>query len=248
MEQRKAKIGVGIVTYRRPGYFRVAIESVKKHLPFINELVAYHDGYFRDDDRRIYLDYAGILSNGHENLGVAHAKNQVIQQLLDRGCDYLFVMEDDMEILDRRAIVGYLAAHRITNIPHLNFHGHGDNLYGPPMYEAGPLAYWPNAVGSWSFYTREIFEQVGLMDEHFVNAYEHVEHSWRIYRGKLDYGIWPDVVGSELWIRAQAGALENSSIRDEDGNWHKRIEDGLNYWKSIDPDCPANMPNWDAQR
>lgn len=248
MEQRKAKIGVGIVTYNRSDYFKTALASVRKYLPFIDELVCYHDGPLPEGYESVWQNDWRFHRISDRNRGVAFAKNTLMRELMLHGCDYLFIMEDDMEILDRRAIVGYLAAHRMTNIPHLNFHGHGDNLYGPPLYSAGPLAYWPNAVGSWSFYTREILEQVGLMDEHFINAYEHVEHSWRIYRGKLDYGIWPDVIGSEMWIRAQAGALENSSIRDEDGNWHKRIKNALEYWKSIDPDCPANMPNWDAQR
>lgn len=240
----KAKIGVGIVTFQRPDFFKVAYESVLEHLDFIDELVSYHDGPISDEYKPMVEP--GKLIYGTENRGVAYAKNQLFKQLLDRGCEYIFIMEDDMEILDRRAIAGYLAAHRMTNIPHLNFHAHGDNLYGRELSVDGPLAFWPNAVGAWSFYTREILEQVGLMDENFVNAYEHVEHSWRIYRGHLDFGIWPDVVGSEFWLRAQAGALDNSSIRDEGGKWQTRVRTALEYWKSIDPSCPANEPNWDA--
>lgn len=179
---------------------------------------------------------------GEENHGVAYAKNWLIEELMKRGCDYIFIMEDDIEILDRKAIVGYLAAHKLTNIPHLNFHGHGDNLVMNYLWKDGPLVFWPNAVGAWSFYTRECIEQVGLMDENFHNAYEHIEHSWRIYKGKIDYGFWPDVIGSTDWLRAQPNAIENSSIRKDEKAWKQNILDALAYWRKKDPDCPVEDP------
>lgn len=243
---KKAKIGIGLVTYNRLDYYRTARASIKEHLGFVDHVVAYHDG-----PRPKYYP-TGVVARqtnliyGTVNLGVAHAKNNVMRRLLDLGCDYLFIMEDDMEILDKKAVIGYLAAHKMVGVPHLNFHGHGDNLRMLPKTAEGPLLYWPNAVGAWSFYTAEILRKVGLMDENFINAYEHVEHTWRIYKGYINYGFYPDVVGSEEWIRAQPGALVNSSIRDPDDKWQIRIKKGLDYWRSIDADCPAIEPNWAA--
>ena len=244
---KKAKIGVGIVTYQRPEYFKRAVASVREHLgDIVDEIVGYHDGPLPE----AYLDLdwpKGFGARaGRQNNGVAHAKNQVITELLDRGCDYLFIMEDDIEVLDRKAIVGYLAAYKKTGIPHLNFHGHGDNLESAPLaVSEDGIVFWPNAVGAWSFYTREALEHVGLMDENFVNAYEHVEHSWRIYKGKIDYGFWPDVAGSEEWLCAQPNAIENSSIRKDEAAWKENIHAALAYWRSKDPECPAGDPYLD---
>jgi GT2 family glycosyltransferase len=240
---RKAKIGVGIVTYQRPEYFKAAYESVKTHLGDIaDEVIAYHDGPLPETQLGYGYDPFQVQW-GVKNCGVAYAKNWLIKELLNRGCDYLFIMEDDIEILDRKAIVGYLAAHRLTGIPHLNFHGHGNNLEREPLaISENGLTFWPNAVGAWSFYTREAIEQVGLMDENFVNAYEHVEHSWRIYKGRLDYGFWPDVLGSEQWLRAQPYAISNSSIRKDEKKWKQNILAGYDYWRSKDPECPAEEP------
>jgi GT2 family glycosyltransferase len=237
-----AKIGLGIVTYNRPDYFKKAIKSVRKNLgDILDELIVYHDG-------PLPKGYPKNTPHGKDNRGVAYAKNQLLKKLLDRGCEYIFVMEDDVEVLDRMAVIGYLAAHSITGIPHFNFYGHGDNLWMEPLavMEGAPVVFWPNAVGAYSFYTREALEQVGLMDENFVNAYEHIEHSWRIYRDHYEYGFWPDVLGSSEWLMAQPDALKNSSIRDLNGDWTARVRKGLEYWRSIDPDCPASEPNWDV--
>src|SRR4051812_49180506 len=116
MEQRKARIGVGIVTYQRPEYFKVCLESVQRVLgDMIDHIAIYHDGPLTEG-------YPADTPHGDTNHGVAYAKNKLFSELLGAGCDFIFICEDDMEILDRKAIVGYLAAYKMTNIPHLNFH------------------------------------------------------------------------------------------------------------------------------
>lgn len=250
-KEKKAKIGLGLITYNRPKYFKVAIQSVLKHLDMLDEIVVYRDGgNYEDQYTRIMYDYAGKVTwiNKKDNQGVAAAKNFCLKALTEMGCDYLFLMEDDIEVLDRKAVVSYLAAHKMTGYPHLLWAHHGDNnvMNAIVTKEALPLVFWPNCVGAFNFYTREAIEQVGYFDENFKNAYEHVEHSWRIFKEHLTYGWWPDVMDSQLWLREQPGALENSSIRDPDGNWQKRISEALAYWRSKDPDCPAKDPNWEA--
>lgn len=238
-EDKRAKIGVGIVTYNRPGYFRVAMASVDQHLGFADEVIAYHDGprpegYDWDDTR---------IKFGKENKGVAHAKNQLIRELLSRGCEYLFIMEDDMEIVSRNAIVHYLAAHRMTGVPHLLFahHGPGNAQLDSLVGKDSPLLYWKACVGAWNFYTREVIETVGYMDENFRNAWEHVEHTWRIMKHfGAPYGYYPDVIDSQRFIREQDGAIENSSIGQQDNPERlKVIIEGLEYWKTKDPEFPA---------
>lgn len=242
----KAKIGLGLITYNRPAYFKRAIKSVLKHLPMLDHIVVVDDGSAED----YVSDYQGkahIIRK--ENGGVATAKNAALQYLMDQDCHFLFIMEDDVEITDPTAVIGYLAAHKMTGIPHFNFAHHGDNTRMDSVMptDGQPLLFWPNCVGAYSFYTREAIENVGLMDENFKNAYEHVEHTYRIYKDHIPYGLYPDVIDSQKWIREQPGALDNSSIRDPDGKWQDRIRTALEYWRSKDPDCPAEDPNWDAE-
>ncbi len=232
-------IGIGIVTYNRPDYFKTAVKSVFKYLDFVDHVVVVDDGskddYVSGDSR-----YEAIRQ---DNGGVAKAKNTAFKYLIDKGCDYIFIMEDDMEIIDRKAIIGYLAAFKMTGIDHLLYsqHGPGNKEATSLMDVGGPICYWRACVGSWCFYTRELLEKVGLMDENFMNAWEHVEHTWRIAKShSMSYGIYPDVLGSADWIKEQDGAIENSSIGSPDEPERiKVIIAGLEYWKQKDKEFPA---------
>lgn len=228
-----AKIGLGIVTYNCSDMFRVALESVNKHiLDKLDVAVIYNDGtpYGMDvPDKWIKLENS-------KTKGVAHGKNEILKTLIDQGCTHLFVMEDDMEIISPDVLAIYIAAARISGIPHLNFSQHGPNKTVLTVAQNGPLQYWPNACGAFSYYTRQVIEEFGYLDENFRYAYDHVEHTWRIYKKVYPYGVYPDVIGSTNYIQEQPGALEKSVNRGPD--WLKRVNEARAYWQKKDKDCP----------
>lgn len=234
--QKKAKIGIGIVTYNRPDYFKVAMDSVIKHLSdVVDEIVVYDDG---STEIQSGLPECAKLNYHYEpkNKGVAVAKNWCMRKLMDLGCDFIFIMEDDMEILSRNAVVDYLAAYRMSGVDHMMFAHHGEGNQQPGMLVdvTGPIAWYATCVGSYCFYTRQLLEKVGLMDENFVNAWEHVEHTRRsMLSHDVPYGYYPDVVGSKESIREQEDSINHSSIGQQDNP--KRIKiiiKGLKYWKN----------------
>lgn len=212
----RAKIGLGVVTTGdRQDLLLSSLASVAEHV----------------GDR---LDWFGVQVDS-EHRGVAWTKNQLLQAMLDRGITYLFLMEDDIEIIDPRVLAMYIAAYRLTGIPHLNFSQHGPNKTAEYVADLYPsVEGWPNACGAFSFYTRSCLEEHGLMDENFINAYEHVESSWRIYKGKLAYGIWPDVKGSGGLLRE----LEDANQKPMTPERIEQINKAREYWFAKDPECP----------
>lgn len=240
-----AKIGLGVVTYNRPKYLNQTWKEVEKYiLPKVDYAVVYNDGSTEDYSKpykRINKAAKTTIIDNPENHGVAVAKNAVMQKLLDLGCDYIFVTEDDILPTSPMVIPAYLAAHRMSGIDHLMFAHHGDGNSQGAIDVQGPIVWWPASVGAFTFYTREVLERVGLMDENFVNAFEHVEHSWRIMKShNVPYGYWPDVMGSESVLKEIPGSIDNSSIGKQDNPKRIRvIIAGLNYWKQKDPDFPA---------
>jgi len=87
------KIGVGIVTCNRPEYLRNLLASLRQR-PY-DELVIVDDG----DEEYPYDSALGFTYIKNEvNLGVGKSKNIAMQHLLDKGCDYIFIIEDDMII------------------------------------------------------------------------------------------------------------------------------------------------------
>jgi GT2 family glycosyltransferase len=234
-------IGLGIVTYNRPDYFRQSVRAAYKYKP--DYLVIYNDGSDEKDYQEIYQKYpADLVIHADQNQGVAKAKNTLLRELLAKGCEHLFLLEDDIIIKSGEVFERYIRAGKKSGIQHFNFAHHGPANVDGLQYSDGLIDYYPHCVGAFSYYTRECIEQSGFMDEHFVNCWEHVEHTKRI--GDLGYTTpftaFADVTGSKELLAEIPGSIEYSSIRRSKA-WKKRMAEGLKYWKSIDPTCPVEM-------
>ena len=73
-----------------------------------------------------------------------------------------------------------------------------------------------------SFFTREVLEKVGYIDEQFYNAWEHVDHTYRIALAGYHPPFWwfADIADSEKYLEEAPGAIDNSSIADKKEQWH----------------------------
>lgn len=167
---------------------------------------------------------------------VAAAKNMLFEALLDRGCDWIFICEDDIVVQSPEAITGYLEACKSSGWEHLNFAHHGPANLNGPLAVDGLVAYYPNFVGAWSVYSRRSLEQGGLMDETFYNAFEHVEHTMRL--AELGFTAkWPrvaDARDSSQWLMEIPGSIEHSSIR-QDEQWTANFDGAKAYWRATKP-------------
>ena len=230
------KTGVAILTYNRPDFCKQALEYVLK-LKNIDCRALHDDGSDKADYTEVFNTYSKDfhLIKTKENGGVAKAKNRVVKYLLDEGCDYIVLIEDDILVKDENAVSKYIEAFEKTGIEHFNFHNHGPANKVGPVNIGEVITLWPHCVGAFSFYTRNCFETVGLFDEHFKNAWEHVEHTGRIAKAGLTTPFWyfADVTGSENLIEEIPNSIENSSIRHTP-EWTKNMEEGLIYWKQKD--------------
>ena len=92
METASPKIGVGIITYNRPEYYQKVFNSIPKDK--IDFLVVVNDGEF------VYVDPkdANTVIHNKNQLGVAVSKNKALKELIDLGCEHLFLIEDDILI------------------------------------------------------------------------------------------------------------------------------------------------------
>ena len=87
-----SKIGLGIVTCNRNNFLKTCLKSINKE--WYDELVIVNDG-------EIPLQNAGYnIINNEKNIGVCKSKNKLFRHLLETGCDYIFIIEDDMMFKD----------------------------------------------------------------------------------------------------------------------------------------------------
>jgi hypothetical protein len=226
---RSVKIGLGLVTCGRPDFYRQALAGIEQHLgAVLDELIVFEDG-------SILEPYAtGALGDGG-NHGVGHAKNHLLRSLLDAGCDWLILSEDDVVVDSPEAVTGYIRAAEQSGYGHLMFHAHGP--HNPtPLRVGHAVTEWPNYVGAWCLYSRRGLETCGLMDEAFWCCWEHVEHSLRLAAA----GFTPpwrgaaDATGSEAWLHEIPGAIEHSAIR-QSPRWEAAFDEGKRHWKETQP-------------
>lgn len=243
------RIGLGITTYNRPDYFKDAIESVKKHLlPHLDYVFVYNDGSKRDGYTPIYKHLLAekiVIEHKNKNRGVAHAKNWLLRRMMKEGCDYIFLMEDDLIIQHPKALFGYIKVAKDTGIGHLMYAHHGPMNKDMRIWsDPNGIELYPHCVGAWTFYTREAIDEVGYLDENFHNAYEHVEHTHRLSLAGFteEWPYFADVKNSHKWIAEQPESIEQSSIR-KSKDWAINSIKALYYWQKKDPE---NFPMYEV--
>ncbi len=209
-------IGLGIVTVpERADSLRQVTASVDAHLSSVVDVT--------------------VVNCDEEHRGVAWNKNQVVGVLLDEGCTWLVLCEDDITVGSPEAVTGYVEACEASGYAHLSFHGHGP-LNPTPLRSHERVTEWPNYVGAWCIYSAESFRRCGLFDEGFHNAWEHVEHTLRLAaRGfTAQWRGAADATGSERWLAEIPGSFEASVIRRSPTCAADSLA-GLDYWRRAHP-------------
>lgn len=241
----KNRIGVGIVTYNRPDFFKKCLDSIDRSV--VNEIVVVNDGTPYD------FNIEATLIQHKTNKGVGVSKNEAFKHLLANNCDHIFIIEDDIVVKNNKVFEAYIQASTSSGIKHMmyGYHGPANKRDGKiaPRYiiDYGnnlKIALNHHCVGAFCYYTRDVLETVGLNDEAFVNAWEHVEHSYRIVKaGYLPaYWWWPDLANSNDYLDELACSEVSSTIRPQ-STWRENIINGAKHFTSKHGLSPVEIPN-----
>ena len=90
------KIGVGVVTCNRREFFQDCINSIPKNE--VDTLIVVNDGS-QYQGANIPSHVSEYIQN-KQNLGVGESKNIIMRKLIQDGCDHIFLVEDDMSIVN----------------------------------------------------------------------------------------------------------------------------------------------------
>lgn len=240
-------IGVGIVTCNRPDFFVKCFRSIPKGL----ELVVVNDGKDFQDWERLLKEKQFTYIHNSQNIGVGKSKNKIFKHLLEKGCTDIFVIEDDILVKDPQVFQEYIKARNITGIQHFNFGYHGPANKngisgGTPVprfiveYPGIKIAINANSVGAFCYYTKEVLEKVGLIDEKFTNAFEHVDHDYRIFKAGYCTPYWnfPDIANSMDYLDEIECSEKSSAIRPRE-DWMSNIKDGAALFERKHGYAPA---------
>lgn len=237
----KNKIGVGVVTYNREDQIERVLNKINSHTRVVvNDGTPYNPS--------VYPKGWEVITHP-TNKCVAAAKNTALKYLIDQGCEYLFIIEDDILVKDEDVFNKYIETANITGVQHLMYGYHGPANKKPGTQQVNPrlvikykdesdnkVDLWLNThcVGGFCYYHAGVIKNVGYMDENFKNAWEHVEHSYRIVKAGLlpAYWFWPDIAESPKYLDEIACSEDSSVIRPRE-DWQENIVTGGQYFKSI---------------
>lgn len=216
------QIGIAITTHNRNDMLQRALAEHKKFLPENAYLVVVDDGSAQpatvpDGVKLIRSDKAE---------GISYAKNRCLAELIDAGCQELFLFDDDCW----PKVAGWEKPYINSPEPHL---AHSWNL----------LQVWRDSEhtashacgGTVLYYNRSTILEVGGM-RHCFGRYgcEHVNLSDRIHNRGLTTWRYPDVSGSEHLFyecdRYEKGTHKTAA--DAKALEHNRTK-GVELWRSM---------------
>ena len=230
------KIGLGVVTYNRPDYFKKIFSTIPQDK--VDHLIVVNDGTpYKQDINAPLIQHA-------TNKGVGISKNDALRYLLDKECDYIFLMEDDIIIKDPDVFQAYINASKETGIQHFNYSQHGLMNKLPNTDTPNPrtkieyknniiIDLYLHCVGAFSFYTRKCLDKIGLMDETFYNATEHLEHTYNIIKDGMHPPFWwfADIHNSNKYLTDIPWSPQTSTISSKP-NHANMVQKGLDYFKN----------------
>lgn len=240
------KIGVAILTCNREEFFKRLVAS----LPPLETLVIINDG--KPYKNSTYPEGSIEIQHGR-NIGIAASKNEALRMLLAKGGEHLFLLEDDILIKRHDVFEQYIKTASKTGIWHLNYALHGsynrddnNNAVVKNTIDYGDgieAAFYHNILGAFSYYLKGVIKNVGYMDERYHNAFEHVDHTYRIIQKGLHPPFWwfADIANSQDYIEDQTKNYEGSVIR-EDKDFQKNFQEAMVWFKHKHGFIPQRVP------
>ncbi len=193
-------------------------------MPDAEALVIVNDG--ESYPSSLYPSRVNEIIQHRRNRGVGHSKNEALKWLLRAGCTEIFLIEDDIKIVNPEICREYIRASRRSGIRHFNFAYHGfenRSTDGNPVqprkvvkYDNGVIVgLHRNILVAFQYFTNYVLLECGLMDPMFVNMFEHVEHTFRIIKHGFHPPFWwfADLSESHRFIEDLDPKHENSTIR-----------------------------------
>jgi predicted O-methyltransferase YrrM len=253
---------VGIVTCDRLDYFNKCYSSVKT-ANGVDIMAVCNDG---KQDVPVDSDTGYIKHTTNKGVGIS--KNDLLKLALSNpNVEHVFLLEDDMIVKDPDVFNTYINAAKTSGIYHLNY-GPGspfnrkqdfqfdlhnrheckhDTELNPKLkidYGNGvELWFYEHSVAMLTYFHRSVLEDVGVHDERFYNAWEHVDLTYRIIKAGYHPPFWwfADVANSDKLISEAPTAIKDSSIAKDTKQWEKNVFEGREIYKQKHNHYP-NMP------
>jgi glycosyltransferase involved in cell wall biosynthesis len=212
-----SKIGVVITTFNSEDYFSALYDSLP--LDRIDELVVVNGGKPYEKE---YTCSKWIQHNEVKFASVA--RNDGLQYLLEKECDYYFIIEDDMLITNPDIFDNYIETSKISGFEYLCFASNAWNA-GPRFArtprlqvqysETIAINLMLHTCNEFTFRTKNVLEKTGLYDEKFQYMFD-IDNLYRLSQHNfIDFWWFPDSAHSDHYIMNNPNAVSRMNPNGE---------------------------------
>lgn len=235
-KQPTEKIGVGITTYNSENYFETLYNSLP--LDKIDELVVVNGG--KEYNKKYNTDWIQHKKNRFPSI----CRNDCVTFLLNKGCEHIFLIEDDMIIKNNDIFDFYIKASKVSKLKYFSFVSMSSNSGHPnqrtPKLTIGyspeiAISFYENMCNEFTYHHKTCFLQTGLYDSKMRDLFD-ADHVYRetLYNKNVAPFWWfADLANSDEYIMNNSDAV--SRLQDTnrpDGSRNDFIQDTLKYFEN----------------
>lgn len=217
----REKIGVGITTYNHEDYFEPLYNSIDSSV--IDEFVVVNGG------EEYNKKYNCHWIQHHRNAFPSVCRNDCTTFLMNRGCDHIFLIEDDMIIKNSNIFNAYINASKESGLKYFSFvstsSGAGQAFKRNPRITIEykndiSLSFYHNMCNEFTYHHKSCFEKAGLYDGNMREAFD-VELAYReSLLGEWACPFWwfADITNSDDYIENNPEAISRLQSERPDGS------------------------------
>lgn len=216
------KIGLCCTTFNSESYF----DELYNSIPFnkVDHVVVVNGGepYTKQYDKVHWIQ--------HDRVQFASvARNDGLKYLMNQGCDYYFVCEDDMIIKSEKIFDDYIKASNESGIQYFGFRSNawGSGAIGArtPRFEVqysengAVIQLYKNTCNEFTFRTKLSIDEVGLFDERYPYMFD-IDMVYRLANKNMIPGFWyfPDISNADDLIMNNPNAVSRMNPNGERNN------------------------------
>ena len=208
------KTGLVVVTYNSKKWFDGLYETI----PFdrIDECIIVNGGdlYEGNYDKHTYWLQHYI------NFGACDSRIDGIKYLMNKKCEHIFIIEDDMIIKHPNIFNRYVQASKKTGLKYLCFcsdaMGSGTPGHRTPKvtidYNNEQIAFYGEMNNEFTYHHVDVFKDLGVYDTKFKHLWD-VEFVYRVLTNDkygCGFRYFPDVPDADNYIANHPESIQNS--------------------------------------